>query len=451
MLPCVVRAATRILTQFATISLASTLLWPAGFASMPQARAAQSPSHLVGDPADSSALASLIQQYLAAPTLEDAEPTLAVILQSPQADLNTVTAILQAGRPYVMEPTGTHPHQPVRVRDRTGHFGLYVPVSYTPSKDYALVVCLHGAGFTGDAYLERWQTRLGENYILACPTLMNGTWWTREAEELVIATIRLVETRYRIDPDRIFLTGMSNGGIGAYLIGMHHAPRFAGIAPMAGGLDDVLLPLLENLRYTPVYIIHGARDQVMPVQLSRAIAGELQRLGIPHVYREHARVHPQAGGHFFPREEVPDLVAWFDRTRRTPVPARVTVVRDASHLIAFNWVRIDATARIASFTDQLTDNRDDALVNSLYAKVEARLAAPNRIEVQTERVRRYTLFLNDTLVDFGKPITVVTNGRISYEGPVTPSVETLLRDARRRQERRMLFPASLSIDVGVQP
>ena len=418
---------------------------------MPQARAAQSPSHLVGDPADSSALASLIQQYLAAPTLEDAEPTLAVILQSPQADLNTVTAILQAGRPYVMEPTGTHPHQPVRVRDRTGHFGLYVPVSYTPSKDYALVVCLHGAGFTGDAYLERWQTRLGENYILACPTLMNGTWWTREAEELVIATIRLVETRYRIDPDRIFLTGMSNGGIGAYLIGMHHAPRFAGIAPMAGGLDDVLLPLLENLRYTPVYIIHGARDQVMPVQLSRAIAGELQRLGIPHVYREHARVHPQAGGHFFPREEVPDLVAWFDRTRRTPVPARVTVVRDASHLIAFNWVRIDATARIASFTDQLTDNRDDALVNSLYAKVEARLAAPNRIEVQTERVRRYTLFLNDTLVDFGKPITVVTNGRISYEGPVTPSVETLLRDARRRQERRMLFPASLSIDVGVQP
>ncbi len=432
MLPCVVRAATWSLTQFAAVSLASTLIWPAG-------------------PTASAALASLIQQYLATPTLEDAEPTLAAILHDPRADLKTVTAVLQAGRPYVMEPTGTHPHQPVRVGGRTHHFGLYVPALYTPSRDYALVVCLHGAGFTGDAYLERWQTRLGENYILACPTLMSGTWWTREAEELVIGTIRLVETRYRIDPDRIFLTGMSNGGIGTYLIGMHHAPRFAGIAPMAGGLDDVLLPLLENLTHTPVYIIHGARDQVMPVELSRTIAGELQRLGVPHVYREHARVHPQAGGHFFPREEVPDLVAWFDRTRRTPVPARVTVVRDASHLVAFSWVRIDTTDRIASFTDQLTDNRDDALANRLYAKVEARLAAPNRIEVQTQLVRRYTLFLNDALVDFGKPLTVVTNGRINYEGPVTPDVETLLRDARRRQERSPLFQAVLSIDAGARP
>ncbi len=440
MVPCVVRAAMRFLTPFATLSLASTLLGPAWFAFIPETRAAQPP-----------ALASLVQQYLAAPTPEDAEPALAAILHDPRADLKTVTAALEAGRPYVMEPTGTHVHQPVRVRGRTHHFGLYVPDSYQPSKDYALVVCLHGAGFTGDSYLERWQTRLGEHYILACPTLMSGAWWTREAEELVIATIRLVETRYRIDPDRIFLTGMSNGGIGTYLIGVNHAPRFAGIAPMAGGLDDVLLPLLENLTHTPAYIIHGARDQVMPVQLSRAIDGELQRLGVPHVYREHQRVHPQAGGHFFPREELPDLVAWFDRTRRTPVPARVTVVRDASHLIAFGWVRIDATDRIASFTDQLTDNRDDALTHRLYAKVEARLALPNRIEVRTERVRRYTLFLSDALVDFGKPITVVTNGRISYEGSMSPSLETLLRDARRRQERRPLFPALLNIDVGVGP
>ena len=454
MVRCVVRAATEFFAQFAAVSLVSVLVGPAGFACASQVRAAQDAPSPAVDPGDSSAppaLASLIHRFLAIPQHEEAESTLAAILRDHQVDLHAVTVALETGPPYVMAPTGTYPHQPVRVGDRTYFFGLYVPDSYVPSEDHALVVCLHGAGFTGDSYLERWQTRLGERYILACPTLMSGMWWTREAEDLVLATIRLVETRYRIDPDRIFLTGMSNGGIGAYLIGAHHAPRFAGIAPMAGGLDDVLLPLLENLRHTPVYIIHGTRDQVMPVQLSRTIAAELQRLGVPHVYREHARVHPQAGGHFFPREEVPDLVAWFDRTRRTPVPARVTVVRDASHLIAFGWVRIDATDRIASLTDRLTDNRDDALANRLYAKVDARVAATNRIEVQTQRVRRYTLFLNEVLVDFGKPVTIVTNGRISYEGPATPSVELLLRDARRRQERRPLFPASLSIDVGVQP
>lgn len=346
-----------------------------------------------------------------------------------------------------MEPVGMQAGRPVRVGDRTYSFGLYVPPSYQPTKDYGLIICLHGAGFTGDAYLDRWQTRLGSEYILACPTLRQGTWWTREAEELVLATIRAVQHQYRIDPDRVFLTGMSNGGIGAYLIGLHHAPLFAGVAPMAAGLDDVLLPLLENLRQTPVYIIHGTHDQVMPVGLSRTIVRELQRLGIPYVYREHDRIHPQAGGHFFPREELPDLVAWFDATRRIPYPTHLVTVRDASHLLPFAWMRIDATDRIAAFSENLIDRQDEDVANRRYARLEARIAAPNRIEVHTRLVRRYTLFLNDTLIEYAQPVTVLTNGRVSYHGMVTPSVETALREARHRQDRSLFFPVKLSLSV----
>ena len=398
-----------------------------------------------------SSLAQLVHHYLGAPTVEDAELMLETILHDPQATLETVPAAIRASREYTMQPVGLQPGQRVRIYDRTYSFGLYVPDTYLPFKDYALVVCLHGAGFTGDAYLGRWQVRLGENYILACPTLSHGTWWTHEAEELVLAVIRQLRNQYRIDPDRIFLTGMSNGGIGAYLIGLHHATEFAGIAPMAAGLDDVLLPLLENLRHTPVYIIHGARDQVMPVQLSRTIVDVLNELGIAHVYREHERVHPQAGGHFFPREELPDLVAWFGATKRNPYPAGLTSVRDASHLLPFGWTRIDATDRIAAFSEQLIDRRDEEVANRRYARIEAQIAAPNRIEVRTRHVRRYTLFLNDRLVDRRKPITVITNGQVSYEGPVTSSVETLLREARHRQDRYLFFPAKLTIAVEREP
>jgi len=410
---------------------------------------AESPSPPPGEQAPSLAL--LIHHYLGAPTVEDAELMLETILRDPQATLKTVLAALPASREYTMQPIGLQPGQPVRVRNRTYSYGLYVPETYLPFNDYALVICLHGAGFTGDAYLERWQARLGEKYLLACPTLRQGDWWTREAEELVLAVIRLLQNQYRIDPNRIFLTGMSNGGIGAYLIGVHHAPLFAGIAPMAAGLDDVLLPLLENLRQTPVYIIHGAHDQVMPVRLSRTIVKEFDRLGIAHVYREHERVHPHAGGHFFPREELPELVAWFGTTRRNPYPKHLTVLRDASHLIPFSWTRIDATDRIAAFSDQLIDRRDEDVVNRRYARLEAQVAGPNRIAVQTQRVRRYTLFLNDTLVDYGKSVTIVTNGQVSYEGPVTPSVETLLREARHRQSRDPLFPVKLDITVEREP
>jgi dienelactone hydrolase len=320
-------------------------------------------------------------------------------------------------------------------------------MSRHPTKDYALVICLHGAGFTGDAYLERWKARLGDDYVLACPTLIQGTWWTRTAEELVLATLHDVVARYRIDPDRIFLTGMSNGGIGTYLIGSHHAAILAGIAPMAGGLDTVLYPFLENFRHTPIYIIHGREDQVMPVEMSRAVARELTQLGYPYVYREHDRVHPMAGGHFFPREELPALVAWFNGQRREQYPKTLTAVRDATHLTPFEWVRIDATDRIVAFSEQLIDQKDELLSNRVYARLQAEITDDNRIQVKTQHVRRYSLFLNRQLVDLDRPVTVVTNGRVSFQGLVAPSVETLLGDARQRKDRHRLFPVLLTLTV----
>ncbi len=402
----------------------------------------------VGEP---TALAQLIRDYLEAEDGDRADQTLARIVEDPGADLSSVETLIKTSRLYREEPVGLQPSVPVRVGPRTFTFGLYVPPSYRPAQAYGLVVCLHGAGFTGDAYLERWKARLGDQYILACPTFRHGTWWTRMAEELVLATIRTVEARYHIDPDRILLTGMSNGGIGTWLIGVHHAALFAGIAPMASGLDEVLYPFLENLRATPAYIIHGAKDQVMPVELSRALVKELTRLGYPFVYREHERVHPMAGGHFLPREELPELVAWFDARKRTPFPHRLTVVRDATHLTPFGWVRIDATDRIAAFTDLLTDTTDETVVKRMYARLEAEVVAPNRIEVRTQRVRRYTLLLNQALVDWSKPLTVLTNGRVSYQGMAAPSVATMLHQARVQRERSRLFPAILTIVVEGEP
>ncbi|MCE3224508.1 MAG: exported protein of unknown function [Nitrospira sp.] len=395
-------------------------------------------------------LSAQLWQYMTTEDGDQAGTLLTAILQRPDATLQQLQALLRKGRPHSLQPIGLLPDEQVVVRDRTYQYSLSVPQSYDPIRDYALVVCLHGAGFTGEAYLDRWKTRLGEGYVLACPTYPSGSWFTRRAEDLVLATVRAVQQRYRIDPNRIFLSGMSNGGIGAWLIGMHHASLFAGLAPMASGIDDVLFPFLENLRTTPVYIIHGSQDQVMPVELSRKLAGELKNMGYPFIYREHDRTHAMAGGHFFPREELPDLVKWFDSQRRTPAPKNLTVVRDASHLLPFGWARIDATDQIASFSEDLIDKRDDSIRQRSYARLTARMTGPNQIEVQTDRVRQYTLFFNEELVDLSKPIVISTNGVPSFEGTVTPQAETLLRQARLRQDPGQLFPAHLTISVPPQ-
>jgi pimeloyl-ACP methyl ester carboxylesterase len=392
-------------------------------------------------------LASRVLQYLDVSDGDEAERLLQGILSDKQIPIDTVSQIIKTERTYQNQPVGIIPDEQIVIRGQTYPLSLLIPSTYQVSKTYALVVCLHGFGFTGEEYLERWRTRLGEDYLLACPTYPSGAWFTRRAEELVLETIRQVQRRYHIDPDRVFLTGMSNGGIGAWLIGMHHAPLFAGLAPMASGLDDVLMPFLANLRNTPVYIIHGTKDQVMPIDLSRSIARELETLGYPHVYREHQREHPMAGGHYFPREELPDLVAWFTSRRRDPLPTRLTVVRDASHFQAFGWARIESTDPIAAFSEDLVDKRDERIKRREYAKLDALIEARNRIEVKTERVQRYSLFLNDQLIDFSKPLTVMTNGRLSFEGTVASSVETLLRQARLRQDPQRLFPVQLTIVV----
>jgi pimeloyl-ACP methyl ester carboxylesterase len=395
-------------------------------------------------------LANLVFRYLDSTDGQEADRLLREIQSHPEASVERVVRIIQTERTYQSQPIGTLSDERVTIQGRAYPVSLSIPLTYQPSKGYGLVVCLHGAGFTGEAYLERWQARLGDDYLLACPTYAAGAWFTRGAEDLVLATIQHVRRRYHVDPDRIFLTGMSNGGIGAWLIGMHHASLFAGIAPMASGLDDVLMPFLANLRNTPVYMIHGAKDQVMPVELSRAISRELTLLGYPHTYREHQREHPMAGGHYFPREELPDLVAWFNRQRREPLPTKLTVVREASHFQPFNWLRLDATDPIAAFSDDLVNKRDERIRRREYAKLDAAIVTTNRIEVSAERVRRYSLFLNDQLIDISKPLTVLTNGQVSFEGAVTPSLDTLLRQARLREDPRQLFPIQITVTVQKQ-
>jgi predicted esterase len=389
-------------------------------------------------------LASLVHQYLQADSRSQ-EELKELILSRPDANLERITDIIEAGAEYDKMPVGVLPSQKIQVKGQTFEYGLSVPQSYDPASSFALILCLHGAGFSGDSYLERWVPRLKQGYILACPTISMGAWWTRTGEDLVLATLHAVQSQYHIDPDRVFLTGMSNGGIGAWIIGMHQAPLFAGVAPMASGIDKVLYPFLDNLKQTSVYVIHGAQDQVMPVWLSRELVKEMKRRHIKYVYREHNRSHPHAGGHFFPREELPGLVDWFDQQRRNPLPKKLTVVRDATHLESFLWVRIDATDRIAAFTDKLIDSQDEFIKNGRYAYLQAKITDPNHIVVKTDLVRRYSVFLNKDLIDLSNPVTIETNGKVSHQGKVHPNLNTLLQQARHRQDPKLLFPVQLMI------
>lgn len=345
-------------------------------------------------------------------------------------------------------PTGMLPDRPIEVSGHPLGYGLYVPESYVPSRPYPLIICLHGAGFSGDSYLERWQPRLGEDYILACPTIAGGAWWSPEAEKLVLAVLSDVSQHYHVDYERVFLTGMSNGGIGTFLIGLNHADRFAALVPMAAAFPRGLYPLLDNAREVPLYLIHGAEDQIMPVRFSREVASYLKDRKQEIVYREHEHVHPMAGGHFFPREELPDLVSWLRDRRRKNNLGEVSVVRDREHPGRFYWVRLEEISPDAGslWASQLDREESRRLEEGAYARLTAKISG-NTISVTSERVLRYTLMLNGEIVDFQEPVRVVSNDRVVFEGNLTPNSSVLLQEARRRPDPEQLVLALVEVSV----
>jgi len=388
-----------------------------------------------------------IRDYLRAPN-EDKDRLVQPFIEQPLAQLEAGLRQVLNGPFDRSVPIGMLPGQPIQVEGHEMRYGLYVPLTYTPSRSYPLVICLHGAGFDGDTYLDRWQPRLGEDYLLACPSIDLGAWWTREGEELVLAVLSEVSRKYRVDSDRVFLTGMSNGGIGTYLIGLNHPDRFAALVPMAAALPPDLFPLLENAKNLPFYIIHGAQDQVMPVQYSREVVDYLRNRGQSVIYREHERVHPMAGGHFFPREELPDLLEWLSGQARRPVPRELVVVRDRDHPGQSYWVRIDEIeSGVGSFWESEHDPAESQrLQQGRYARLTAKIV-DQTFWVTTERITRFSLLLNRDLVNFERPIRVVVNDQEKFNGPVKPDSRTLMEEARKRPDPHPLILASVQIDV----
>ena len=79
-----------------------------------------------------------------------------------------------------------------------------------------------------------------------------------------------------IDPGRIYLTGLSMGGYGAWELAARIPERFAAVAPICGGGDEAQAAKLVGL---PIWCFHGADDKVVPVERSRSMVAAIKAAG----------------------------------------------------------------------------------------------------------------------------------------------------------------------------
>lgn len=101
-------------------------------------------------------------------------------------------------------------------------------------------------------------------------------WYRREEDLLVILAQAM--TTYRVDPRRIYLTGLSYGGFGTWYLASRHPKRFAAIAPVVGwGHPDLMAPLAEH--QVPVWAFAGGRDPGVRVKHFYPGLNELEKRG----------------------------------------------------------------------------------------------------------------------------------------------------------------------------
>ena len=112
-------------------------------------------------------------------------------------------------------------------------------------------------------------------FIIVSPQCPAKQWWPVKVEVLM-GLLDEIEEKYDVDPQRIYLTGLSMGGYGSWSLASMYPDRFAAVAPICGGGMPYLARNFKNL---PVWAFHGAKDDVVPLQRSQEMVDAINNAG----------------------------------------------------------------------------------------------------------------------------------------------------------------------------
>jgi phospholipase/carboxylesterase len=221
---------------------------------------------------------------------------------------NDLDVSARLARPAAENSGVMHDH---REPGNRGGFSMYVPEYYTAERTWPLVVALHGGSGNGRNFLWSWlRDARSFGAILVAPTATGSTWALMGEDNDTPNLLRIldsVRSRWNIDPTRLLLTGMSDGGTFCYVTGLESGSPFTHLAPVAATFHPLMAEMAdaERLRGLPIFLVHGRLDWMFPVQTARQTRGILSAAGTSVTYREIDDL-----SHSYPREINSELLTW---------------------------------------------------------------------------------------------------------------------------------------------
>lgn len=220
-------------------------------------------------------------------------------------------------------------------------YRILFPKDYSASEKYPLILVLHGSGERGndnelqlvhgsDLFLKE-EVRNNYRAIVVFPQCAVGSSWAKvdvkgsapnrefiffENSEpttdmvLLEGLLKHVKRTYKIDKNRIYVGGLSMGGMGTFEVVRRNPKLFAAAFPICGGANPKINKKLSNLDW---WVFHGEADNVVPEKYSAAMVKAMQNIGINVKYSLYPEVGHNSWDNAFSE---PELLTWmFSKSR----------------------------------------------------------------------------------------------------------------------------------------
>jgi len=197
-------------------------------------------------------------------------------------------------------------------------FRVFSPKGWTKRKKWPIILFLHGAGERGDDNMAQSKVGIGPAiarqqasfpFVVVLPQCPKNRWWTEpDMQTLALKALDEASSEFNGDPKRTYLTGLSMGGYGSWVMAANNPKRFAALAVICGGVrppprlnlpEAANRPELSGNPYgyvaakigkTPVWVFHGGADPLVPVSESRNMVEALKAAGGNVRYNEYEGV-----------------------------------------------------------------------------------------------------------------------------------------------------------------
>ena len=159
-------------------------------------------------------------------------------------------------------------------------YSVKIPAGYNASNEYPLFLYLHGqlldSVFFNNMMTNNFHIPDDDRYIIVRPSKLEIDWDPKKALDV----LEDVKANLNVDDDRVYLTGLSMGGRGTFIVAAALPDYFAAIMPLTPHHEPYsYLPLAEDIAHLPVWMSHGTNDSTSEYSMAAQMAENLSNLG----------------------------------------------------------------------------------------------------------------------------------------------------------------------------